>query len=249
MPSNHEPLTEQYSSPLYIAFDESVDVDETEDELAKLDLSGTVADVGSGYGTYLGVLNPGWDLYIGVEPNGFLRQVARSRANELGVCCEFVDAVADNLPLRANVVDTILCLYVLNELETIPRIRKALEEMARVAKPGGNFFICDLTGGDDDGWSDLLNVAESARGCLPSRLQSDVWIEVFSFLSRNADIEGTERLDIVYRFADLEDTFDKFRALVPDLGTNPDVTAAVSRHFREPILETEAFLVRGRFKG
>jgi len=116
--------------------------------------------------------------------------------------------------------------------------------MARIAKPGGVLVICDLTGGDEDGWTDLLNVAEAARGGLPSRELADVWIEVFSFLTRQAHIEEMDRLDIVYRFEDLADAYEKFQALVPDLRDNPKVEAAVRHHFQEPLLETEGFLIR-----
>jgi SAM-dependent methyltransferase len=244
MTENDEYVREEYSSPIYLAFDEAIEVDETVEELAELDLSGTVADIGSGYGAYLGALRPDWDHYVGVEPNRFLREEAENRARKLGLRCTFVDGVAENIPLKANVADTVLCTYVLGELDTVPRIRKALEEMARIAKPGGVLVICDLTGGDNDGWMDLLNVAEAARGCLPSRELADVWIEVFSFLTRHARIEAMDRLDIVYRFEDLADTYEKFQAMIPDLRDNPKVEEAVRHHFREPVLETEAFLIR-----
>jgi hypothetical protein len=53
-----------------------------------------------------------------------------------------------------------------------------------------------------------------------------------------------DRLDIVYRFEDLADTYEKFQAMIPDLRDNPKVEEAVRHHFREPLLETEAFLIR-----
>jgi SAM-dependent methyltransferase len=244
MSNDSEYVHEDYSAPIYLAFDEAIEVDETVKELAKLDVAGTIADIGSGYGVNLEALRPDWDHYVGIEPNRFLREEARNRARKLGLRCTFVDGVAENIPLKANVADTVLSTYVLGELDTVPRIRKALEEMARIAKPGGVLFICDLTGGDEDGWTDLLNVAEAARGCLPSRELADVWIEVFSFLTRHAHIEAMDRLDIIYRFEDLADAFEKFQALVPDLRDNPKVEEAVRHHFREPLLETEGFMIR-----
>ncbi len=237
-------LLEDYSSPIYQAFDESIEVDETEEKLAQLDLTGAIADIGSGYGGYLTELRPDWDHYVGVEPNRFLREEARNRARKLGLACSFVDGVAENVPLKANFADTVLSTYVFGGLDTVPRFRKALEEMARIAKPGGVLVICDLTGGDEDGWTDLLNVAEVARGGLPSRELADVWIEVFSFLTRHAHIEAMDRLEIVYRFEDLADAFEKFQALVPDLRDNPKAEEAVRHHFREPLLETEGFMIR-----
>lgn len=244
MSNDSEYVHEDYSAPIYLAFDEAIEVDETVKELAALDVAGTIADIGSGYGVNLEALRPDWDHYVGVEPNRFLREEARNRARKLGLRCTFVDGVAENIPLKANVADTVLSTYVLGELDTVPRIRKALEEMARIAKPGGVLVICDLTGGDEDGWTDLLNVAEAARGCLPSRELADVWIEVFSFLTRHAHIEAMDRLDIIYRFEDLADAFEKFQALVPDLRDNPKVEEAVRYHFREPLLETEGFWIR-----
>ena len=237
-------LPEDYSSPVYQVFDESTEVDETEEKLAQLDLAGTIADIGSGYGGYLTALRPDWDHYVGVEPNRFLREEARNRARKLGLACSFVDGVAENVPLKANFADTVLSTYVFGGLDTGPRFRRALEEMARIAKPGGVLVICDLTGGDEDGWADLINVAEAARGCLPSREIADVWIEVFSFLTRRAHIDAMDRLDIVYRFEDIADAFEKFQALVPDLRENRNVEKAVRHHFREPLLTTEGFLIR-----
>lgn len=244
MSNDSEYVHEDYSAPIYLAFDEAIEVDETVKELAELDVAGTIADIGSGYGVNLEALRPDWDHYVGVEPNRFLREEARNRARKLGLRCTFVDGVAENIPLKANIADTVLSTYVLGELDTVPRIRKALEEMARIAKPGGVLVICDLTGGDEDGWTDLLNAAETARGGLPSRELADVWIEVFSFLTRHAHIEAMDRLDIIYRFEDLADAFEKFQALVPDLRDNPKVEEAVRHHFREPLLETEGFLIR-----
>jgi len=244
MSNDREYVQEDYSAPIYLAFDESIEVDQTEEELGKLDLAGTIADIGSGYGAYLEALPPDWDHYVGIEPNRFLREEARNRARRLGLRCSFVDAVAEDVPLKANSADTVLSTYVLGELDTVHRIRRALEEMARIAKPGGVLVICDLTGGDEDGWTDLLNVAEAARGCLPSRELADVWIEVFSFLTRHAHIDAMDRLDTIYRFEDLEDAFEKFQAVVPDLRDNPKVEAAVRHHFREPLLETKAFWIR-----
>jgi ubiquinone/menaquinone biosynthesis C-methylase UbiE len=244
MSEDRESPQEQYSSPIYVAFDEAIEVDETMGKLAGLDLAGTIADIGSGYGTYLKVLRPSWDRYVGVEPNRFLLEEASKRASKLGIRCTFVAGVAENIPLKANVADTVLSTYVLGELESVPRVRKALEEMARIAKPRGQLVICDLTGGDEDGWTDLLNVAEAARGCLPSRELADVWIEVFSFLTRHAHIDAMDRLSIVYRFGDIADAFEKFQALVPDLREDRNVEKAVRHHFREPHLTTEGFLIR-----
>jgi len=78
----------------------------------------------------------------------------------------------------------------------------------------------------------------------PIYLAFDEAIEVFSFLTRHAHIDAMDRLDTIYRFEDLEDAFEKFQALVPDLRDNPKVEAAVRHHFREPLLETEAFWIR-----
>ncbi len=108
MPNDLEYVQEDYSSPIYQAFDESTEVDETKEILAQLDLAGTIADIGCGYGGYLEALRPDWDHYVGVEPNRFLREEARNRARKLGLRCTFVDGVAENVPLKANFADTVL---------------------------------------------------------------------------------------------------------------------------------------------
>jgi SAM-dependent methyltransferase len=99
-------------------------------------------DVGSGTGTVtrlLGSLVGPDGRAIGVEPNLRLREIAEARATAAaGV--SFVDGLAANLPLADGSVDALWCERVLQHL---PDPQAAIEEFARVLRPGGRAVLLD----------------------------------------------------------------------------------------------------------
>ena len=101
-----------------------------------------VLDVGSGTGTVtrlLGNLVAPEGEAIGVEPNVRLRQIAEARATA-AACVRFVDGLAGELPMADGSVDVLWCERVLQHL---PDPQAAIEEFARVLRPGGRAVLLD----------------------------------------------------------------------------------------------------------
>lgn len=99
-------------------------------------------DVGCGTGTVLrelGALVGGDGHVTGVEPNPKLRAVAEQRAAGDPVV-DLVDALADALPFAGASVDVLWCERVLQHLEDA---QAAVDEFARVLKPGGRAVLLD----------------------------------------------------------------------------------------------------------
>jgi SAM-dependent methyltransferase len=99
-------------------------------------------DVGSGTGTITRLLGslvaPGGQA-IGVEPNVRLRQIAEARA-AAAACVRLVDGLAAELPVPDGSVDVLWCERVLQHL---PDPQAAIEEFARVLRPGGRAVLLD----------------------------------------------------------------------------------------------------------
>ncbi len=100
-----------------------------------------VVDVGSGTGTMareLGSLVSPGGWVIGIEPNPRLRAIAEERAEDADV--EFVDGLAGALPMTDASVDVIWCERV---LQHVPDPWAAIEDFARVLRPGGRAVLLD----------------------------------------------------------------------------------------------------------
>ena len=99
-------------------------------------------DVGSGTGTItrlLGTLVAPHGQAIGIEPNPRLREIADARATAAaGV--RFADGLAGELPLADGSVDVLWCERVLQHL---PDPQAAIDEFARVLRPGGRAMLLD----------------------------------------------------------------------------------------------------------
>lgn len=112
------------------------------EQLALTDGS-VVLDVGSGTGTEairLAELVGPSGRSVGVEPHAGLRGVARGRAEEEGSPAEFVDGLAGDLPFPDGTADGVRCERVLQHL---PDPQGAVDEMARVLRPGGRVVLVD----------------------------------------------------------------------------------------------------------
>lgn len=99
-----------------------------------------VLDVGCGNGAFLasaaraGATAAGIDLSMGL---------ARQAATEAGTATAQADAIA--LPVRDDTIDTVLALWMLYH---VPDKTAALEEFARVLRPGGAVIISTNSGAD-----------------------------------------------------------------------------------------------------
>ena len=106
--------------------------------------TGEVAiDVGSGTGTVAGLLaalTGPTGLVTGVEPNPKLREIAEQRAGAADSNAVFVDGLAGSLPFADGTADIVWCERV---LQHVADAQAALNEFARVLRPGGRLALID----------------------------------------------------------------------------------------------------------
>lgn len=140
------------------------------------DLSGRVLDLGAGTGAlFPHVLETAEgsdrDLeYHAVEPDPHMRRRAERRASDLGFAVDVGDGRAEALPYSDDAFDYVLASVVFCTIEDPDA---ALEEVARVLKPGGEFRFFEHV--HADGWrataQDVLNPLweRAAGGCQLNR--------------------------------------------------------------------------------
>lgn len=107
----------------------------------------------------------------GPEPAPEMRQRARQAARALDMEVEFLDLPGEQIPLDEASVDTVLVTYT---LRTIPGVEQALEQMARVLRPGGKLIFCEHGAAPDENvrrWQDRINPIwkRFAGGCNVNR--------------------------------------------------------------------------------
>jgi ubiquinone/menaquinone biosynthesis C-methylase UbiE len=109
-------------------------------------LAGTVAlDLGSGTGTLTLLAkhsHPEVNI-IGLDPDGDILARARTKAARFGAGIPWVQGLADRLPHPEASFDRVLICLVLHHLAPQDRLR-ALREVLRVLRPGGELHIADF---------------------------------------------------------------------------------------------------------
>lgn len=119
------------------------------------DLEGTVLDVGVGTGAMFPFFAAsGADEIVGVEPDPHMRKRAVDRARECELSVTIHPTGAESLPLADDSVDVVVAALVFC---TIPDVDAALDEVARVLKPGGEFRFLEHVRAD--GWAARLQTA------------------------------------------------------------------------------------------
>lgn len=141
-----------------------------------------VLDVGCGTGLNFRRLPPG---AVGVDPSGGILRVARRRCRSLAM------AAGSALPFADASFDRVLSTYVLT---TVPDWPRALDEMARVLRPGGRIVITDDR--LPPGW--FLGPGPMFR-----RIFREGWVDI------HRDVEAAMR----GRFADVRFEFLHFRLI------------------------------------
>ncbi|MFC7074294.1 class I SAM-dependent methyltransferase [Halovenus rubra] len=112
-------------------------------------VSGSVLDLGTGTGVLLPYFadNPEeMPDVTAVEPDPHMRAQARDRASDLSIEVDIVDAGGEALPFADNAFETVCASFVFC---TIPNHERALSEVARVLKPGGEFRFLEHVRGED----------------------------------------------------------------------------------------------------
>jgi len=97
-------------------------------------LSGRVIEVGAGAGSNFAHYPPAVAEVVAVEPEPYLRERARAAAAGAAVRIEVCDGVADRLPVEDCSCDAAVACLVLC---TVPDQARALAELRRVLRPGG----------------------------------------------------------------------------------------------------------------
>lgn len=77
---------------------------------------------------------------VGVDPSRESWVLAQNRVADADVAFEYCQASAEDIPLKANSIDTAVITYTLC---TIPDPARALEEVARVLRPDGLVLIAE----------------------------------------------------------------------------------------------------------
>lgn len=102
-----------------------------------------VLDIGSGTGSEVREMaahtGPTGEA-VGIEPNAKLRAVADRRTTETRAWTRYLDGNAYELPFESGTFDAVRCERVLQHLDQPER---AIDEMARVLKPGGRVTLLD----------------------------------------------------------------------------------------------------------
>ena len=102
--------------------------------------SGRTLDIGAGTGANLELYPPAVTELVLAEPDRHMAKRIGPKLAELGRSAEVVEAGAEDLPFEDSSFDTAVFTLVLC---TIPNPGRALEEAARVLKPGGRALFLE----------------------------------------------------------------------------------------------------------
>jgi len=101
-------------------------------------LRGTVVEIGAGHGLNFALYPPEVTEVVAVEPEPTLRRQAQSAADSASVPIRVLAGVADELPLEDESADAAVASLVLC---TVPDQQRALAELRRVLRPGGELHF------------------------------------------------------------------------------------------------------------
>ena len=120
--------------------------------------AGVVLEIGFGSGHNAGFYDRARITHLfALEPSPAMRRKAARRIGALPFPLDWIDLKAEEIPLDARSVDTVLVTYTLC---TIPDVARALAGMKRVLKPGGRLVFLEHGAAPDAGvrqWQDRLN--------------------------------------------------------------------------------------------
>ncbi len=118
---------------------------------------GDVLEIGIGSGLNFPFYGPNVRRVIALEPSPPLIAMAKRSAAKSPVPAVFLEASAEQIPLDANSVDSIVMTWVGC---SIPDVDAALREMRRVLRPGGRLLFVEHGRSPDrnvERWQDRLN--------------------------------------------------------------------------------------------
>jgi ubiquinone/menaquinone biosynthesis C-methylase UbiE len=118
--------------------------------------SGQVLEVAVGTGRNFPFYPEGVRL-TGIDLSPAMLQIARKRADELGVDADLREGDAQQLPFPEASFDTVVCTL---SLCNIPDDGRAIAEMKRVLRPGGRLLLLDHVRASSKAWLAVQRVLE-----------------------------------------------------------------------------------------
>jgi len=136
---------------------------------------GQVLEIGAGTGANLPLYGPHIEALTVTEPEPPMARRLAKRLREQSRTADLVEASAEHLPLPDGQFDTVVSTLVLC---TVPDPLRALREVWRVLKPGGQLLFIEHVRSDDAKlakWQDRLNGLNRivAHGCNCNRSTVD----------------------------------------------------------------------------
>lgn len=129
---------------------------------------GRILEVGIGSGLNLPYYDPlKVERIWGIDPSSQLIKLAKEQAFKMPFDVEFLERSCEDIPMENNSMDSVLITYTLC---SIPNVSKALNELNRVLKPGGELIFCEHGRAPDDiinKWQDRVTSAwtKVSGGC------------------------------------------------------------------------------------
>lgn len=128
---------------------------------------GRVLEIGIGSGLNAPLYTDRVSEVIGLDPNETLNRMARERVAKARVPIRVLNGSAEDMPLDDSSFDTVVMTWTLC---SIPNPVRALREMRRVLRPGGQLLFIEHGAAPDPGvarWQDRLTPAwkRVAGGC------------------------------------------------------------------------------------
>lgn len=132
--------------------------------------SGRVLDVGCGTGLNFGHYSREAEV-VGIEPDPYMMRRARARADRLGRRVTLLAESAEALPFADASFDAAVATLVFC---TIPEPDRALSELRRVLRPGGQLRFLEHVRASRPGWARLQDFLTPlwkriGAGCHPNR--------------------------------------------------------------------------------
>jgi SAM-dependent methyltransferase len=109
--------------------------------------SGAVLEIGIGSGLNLTHYGSNVTSITGIDPAAELTDKARERAERIDIPVEVLGVSGEDLPTDGNRFDTVVCTWTLC---SIPNPYRAVDEMRRVLKPGGQVIFVEHGRSDDE---------------------------------------------------------------------------------------------------
>ena len=132
--------------------------------------TGRVLDVGAGTGLNFGYYLPEAEV-VAIEPDPHMLRRARARADLLGRSVKLLDESAEELPFPDATFDVAVATLVFC---TIADPERALRELRRVLRPGGQVRFLEHVRAETAGWARFQDFVTPvwkriAAGCHPNR--------------------------------------------------------------------------------